>query len=122
VGRAPVALLKKLGISLALGTDSLASNDSLSLWDEMRYLLDQFPGNFTPSEVLSMTTIGAARHLALAERFGSLDKGKSADLLVMKLPDQHSSGEALHEALIHSGELLQVFLAGNPAVSREAFS
>jgi hypothetical protein len=40
----------------------------------------------------------------------------------MKLPDQHSSGEALHEALIHSGELLQVFLAGNPAVSREAFS
>ncbi|GLI38894.1 amidohydrolase family protein [Geobacter hydrogenophilus] len=121
VGRAPVVLLKKLGVPLALGTDSLASNDSLSLWDEMRYLLDTFPGIFAPSEVLSMTTIGSARQLALADRTGSLDKGKHADFLVMKLPGRNGSGEALHEALIHSGEILQVFLAGNLVVSREAF-
>ncbi|MBT1077129.1 amidohydrolase family protein [Geobacter grbiciae] len=119
VGRAPVVLLKRLGVPLALGTDSLASNDSLSLWDEMRYLLDTFPGIFTPTEVLSMTTIGSARQLALADRTGSLDKGKHADFLVMKLPGRNSSGEALHEALIHS-EILQVFLAGNLVVSREA--
>ncbi|ABB31876.1 amidohydrolase [Geobacter metallireducens RCH3] len=122
VGRAPVVLLKRLGVPLALGTDSLASNDSLSLWDEMRYLLDTFPGIFTPTEALSMTTIGSARQLALADRTGSLDKGKHADFLVMKLPGRNGSGEALHEALIHSGEILQVFLAGNLVVSREAFS
>lgn len=122
VGRAPVVLLKKLGVPLALGTDSLASNDSLSLWDEMRYLLDTFPGIFTPTEVLSMTTIGSARQLALADRTGSLDQGKHADFLVMKLPGRDGSGEALHEALIHSGEILQVFLAGNLVVSREVFS
>lgn len=118
VGRAPVALLKKFSIPLALGTDSLASNDSLSLWDEMRYLLDLFPGIFTPSEVLSMTTTIPARQLALADKIGSLDAGKRGDLLVMKLPSRHGSGEGLLEALIHSGELLRVYLAGHPVVSR----
>ena len=112
VGRAPAALLKKVGIGLALGTDSLASNDSLSLWDEMRYLLDQFPGVFTPSEVLTMTTIEPARQLALADRVGSLEEGKRADLLVMKLPDRQYAGEDLHEAVIHAGELLHVVLSG----------
>lgn len=118
VGRAPVALLKKLGIPLALGTDSLASNDSLSLWDEMRYLLDMFPGIFAPSEVLSMTTIGPAGQLALSNSIGSLDAGKRADLLVVRLPARHGSGEGLHEALIYSGELIRVHLAGHPVVSR----
>jgi len=112
VGRAPVALLKKLGIPLALGTDSLASNDSLSLWDEMRYLLDLFPGVFTPSEVLAMATIGSARPLALTARVGSLEAGKRADFLVMKLPDGQHSGENLHDAIIHAGELLHVILSG----------
>ena len=52
VGRAPAPLLKKCGIPLALGTDSLASNDSLSLWDEMRFFRREFPGEFTPEEIL----------------------------------------------------------------------
>ncbi|WP_306533461.1 amidohydrolase family protein [Geobacter sp.] len=120
VGRAPAALLKKLGIPLALGTDSLASNDSLSLWDEMRYLINLFPGVFTPSEVLAMTTLGSARNLALADKIGSLDKGKRADLLVMKLPDQYGSGEGLYEALIHSAELLHVIPCGKHPASPQA--
>lgn len=112
VGRAPAALLKKLGIQLALGTDSLASNDSLSLWDEMRYLLDQFPGVFTPTEALAMTTINPARQMALADRVGSLETGKRADLLVMKLPNRQSSEEGLYEAIIHAAELRHVILSG----------
>lgn len=112
VGRAPVALLKKLGIGLALGTDSLASNDSLSLWDEMRYLLDLFAGTFTPSEALTMATLGSARPLALADRVGSLETGKQADFLVMQLPDRQYAGEELPEVVIHAGELLHVVLSG----------
>jgi len=104
--------LKKLGIPLSLGTDSLASNDSLSLWDEMRYLLDLFPDVFTPSEVLAMATLGPARQLALADWAGSLEKGKRADLLVIKLPDPQSTGEGLHEAVIGNGELIHVILSG----------
>uniref|UniRef100_A0A831XK32 Metal-dependent hydrolase n=1 Tax=Geobacter metallireducens TaxID=28232 RepID=A0A831XK32_GEOME len=112
VGRAPAALLKKLGIPLALGTDSLASNDSLSLWDEMRCLMAHFPGVFTPSEVLAMATLGAARPLAMADQVGSLETGKRADFLVMELPGRQHSGENLHDAVIHAGELLHVILSG----------
>lgn len=119
VGRASVALLKKLGIPLALGTDSLASNDSLSLWDEMRYLLDLFSGVFTPSEVLAMGTLGSARPLALDNQVGSLESGKRADFLVMQLPARQYAGETLHEAVIHAGQLLHVILCGRFTVRPE---
>lgn len=112
VGRAPVSLLKKLGIPLALGTDSLASNDSLSLWDEMRYLLDLFPGVFTPSEVLAMATLGSAQQLAITDRVGSIETDKRADFLVIKLPDRQYRDESLFESIIRTGELLHVALSG----------
>ncbi|MFQ5962178.1 MAG: amidohydrolase family protein, partial [Candidatus Methylomirabilales bacterium] len=37
VGRAPLKAFRDRGIPVGLGTDSLASNDSLSLWDEIRF-------------------------------------------------------------------------------------
>ena len=47
VGTAPVGLYKKAGVPLALGTDSLASNDSLSLWDEIAFARSVYP-EFSP--------------------------------------------------------------------------
>ena len=111
VGRAPAALLKKTGIPLALGTDSLASNDSLSLWDEMRFLRRQFPGVFTPEEVLEMATMGAAGSLHVRHEAGSLEKGKKADFLVMKTAPHRSMTE-LPEAMIEEGHLEEVFIGG----------
>jgi len=113
VGIAPAALLKKRGIPLALGTDSLASNDSLSLWDEMRFLLDTFSGVFTPAEALEMATLGAARALSLADRIGSLEAGKRADFLLVELPGGVTD-TTLHETLIQAGDLFEVFIAGSP--------
>lgn len=111
VGRAPVALLKKAGIPLALGTDSLASNDTLSLWDEMRFLRRQFPGVFTPGEVLKLATLGAAGALHVEGASGSLERGKRADFLVMKTAPVRSLTE-LPEALIEAGQLEEVFIGG----------
>ena len=112
VGNAPAALLKKAGIPLALGTDSLASNDSLSLWDEMRFLRRQFPGLFTPEEVLAMVTTSAARALRIDDAVGSLDRGKRADFLVMRLPEGTLQDDVL-DALIEEARLEELFLAGN---------
>jgi cytosine/adenosine deaminase-related metal-dependent hydrolase len=109
VGKAPVALLKKTGIPLALGTDSLASNDSLSLWDEMRFLRREFPGTFSPAELLDLVTINAARALSLDGETGSLEKGKRADFLVMKTS---SPAHELAEALIEEGQIEEVFVGG----------
>lgn len=111
VGKAPAPLLKNFGIPLALGTDSLASNDSLSLWDEMRFLRREFPGLFTPDEVVEMATLGAAKALHLESEAGSLEKGKRADFLVLTPPEKTSPID-LAEALIEESRLDEVFVGG----------
>ncbi len=111
VGKAPAPLLKNYGIPLALGTDSLASNDSLSLWDEMRFLRREFPGLFTPDEVVEMATLGAAKALHLESEAGSLEKGKRADFLVLT-PPRITSPNELAEALIEESRLDEVFIGG----------
>jgi cytosine/adenosine deaminase-related metal-dependent hydrolase len=111
VGKAPAALLKKAGIPLALGTDSLASNDSLSLWDEMRFLLKAFPGTFSPVEVLQMATLGGAHALHLEGEVGSLEKDKQADFLVVKLSRLPSPAELI-EVIIEESQIEEIYLNG----------
>lgn len=113
VGRAPVHLLKTAGIPLSLGTDSLASNDSLSLWDEIRFVLADTPDAFTSEELLRMASLGGAEVLGLDNETGSLEKGKRADFLVLGKP-QGVSGKDMYRALIEEGRLDEVFVAGVP--------
>ncbi|WP_243373564.1 amidohydrolase family protein [Geotalea sp. SG265] len=113
VGRAPLQLFRKLGIPMAIGTDSLASNDSLSLWDEMSFLLKEFPGGFRHDELLSMATLAGAKILGIEEDFGSLEQGKRADFLVMGI-DGAAPGDDPYRAVIEKARLDHVYLAGNP--------
>ena len=110
VGRAPVALFKELGIPLAIGTDSLASNDSLSLWDELRYALDVFSSELAPSELLKIATIGGAAALGRAEEFGSLEAGKRADFQVIEHFGNGAAG--IVERVMRSGTVREVYSGG----------
>jgi len=111
VGRAPHHLLKNAGIPLALGTDSLASNDSLSLWDEMRYLQGSAPDAFNAEELLAMATLGGARALGIEAKAGSLQAGKRADFLIFSGCDLLSE-KSLYQGILEKGRLEQVYLAG----------
>ena len=82
VGTAPVGLYKKAGVSLALGTDSLASNDSLSLWDEVAFARTVYP-ELSPAELLRIATCGGAQALGLASEMGELTTGSGAHLQVL---------------------------------------
>lgn len=68
------------GINVCLGTDSLASNSSLSILDELRYLRRQYE-DAPASTLLEMGTIRAARALGMGDSIGSLRPGKLADFL-----------------------------------------
>jgi len=113
VGSAPVHLLKKLGIPLALGTDSLASNDSLSLFDEMIFLLERFPQHVSPADALRMATLSAASVIGREGEIGSISKGKRADFLILSLPDSRS-GDDIHDRILRDGRLQEVYVSGSP--------
>jgi cytosine/adenosine deaminase-related metal-dependent hydrolase len=83
VGKAPVALYRKAGVPLALGTDSLASCDSLSVWDEMAFAHNWFQGELSPAELLTMATINGARALGVAADQGELKPGLGCNFQVL---------------------------------------
>lgn len=77
VGRAPVAAMRRRGITVALGTDSLASVDDLDPYAELATLLSLHE-ELSPAEALQMQTLDAARVLDVDGRFGSFAPGKLA--------------------------------------------
>jgi cytosine/adenosine deaminase-related metal-dependent hydrolase len=80
VGRAPVKAMLDAGLLPALGTDSLASNPVLNIWQEMNILREEQP-DIRPSFIFGMATRGGAEALGLADRFGVLRPGALAPFL-----------------------------------------
>ncbi len=77
------------GVRVALGTDSLASNPDLDLLAEARFLRQQT--DVAGETILDMATLSGAAALGWADVTGSLEPGKSADLIVVPLPDQDAA-------------------------------
>jgi cytosine/adenosine deaminase-related metal-dependent hydrolase len=74
--------LRSLDLNICLGTDSLASNESLSLFDEMRAFQKEFP-TVSPEEVLQMVTVNAATALRQGKVLGRIRPGFLADLVAV---------------------------------------
>ncbi len=81
VGRAPWQVYRQAGVTLCVGTDSLASNADLDLWNEARLLIDA--GAAAPGEVLSWLTAGGARALGVEKDHGTLEPGRIAGYTVV---------------------------------------
>jgi aminodeoxyfutalosine deaminase len=73
-------------IPIALGTDGLSSNPDLDMLAEMRFLHHRRP-DIPPGLILRMATLAGAEALGWTDVTGSLTPGKSADLVVLPLPD-----------------------------------
>jgi 5-methylthioadenosine/S-adenosylhomocysteine deaminase len=90
-GFCPVDRLLQAGINVALGTDGAASNNDLDMFSEMRTAALLAKGvaddasALPASKALSMATINGARALGLEQETGSLEVGKSADLVAVDL-------------------------------------
>jgi cytosine/adenosine deaminase-related metal-dependent hydrolase len=93
-------------INVCIGTDSLASNPSLSVLDELRFLRHAAP-DVPASTLLEMATVRGARALGFEHQTGSLAPGKYADIVVIPLdaagargPDEH--GDQGWESILNS--------------------
>lgn len=91
-GHAPFQLsaLRGLGYNICLGTDSLASNDDLSLFAEMRQLAKLEPA-LPARELLAMVTINPAAALGRATRLGRVAAGAFADLIALPFGEKLQS-------------------------------
>lgn len=72
------------GVNVCLGTDSLVSNDSLSILDEIRFLHEQYP-DFSVETLLKMGTLNGAVALGWQDKIGRLTVGMEADLTAVPL-------------------------------------
>lgn len=92
-GVAPVPLMLKMDLPVGLGTDGAASNNDLSLWEEMdtaAKLHKVFSGDpkvVTAEQAFEMATIRGARALHLEKIIGSIETGKRADLVIVDFDD-----------------------------------
>lgn len=90
-GICPVETLKSRGLNVALGTDSVASNNDLDMISEMRSaaflskLSTLNPESLTAEEALKMATLNSAKALGIDHLTGSLTIGKSADFIAIDL-------------------------------------
>jgi cytosine/adenosine deaminase-related metal-dependent hydrolase len=73
------------GVPVAIGTDSLASVDSLNLFDELAELRRVAPDVAAASLLESATRVGADA-LGCGARYGTLTPGKSAALIAVAVP------------------------------------
>jgi 5-methylthioadenosine/S-adenosylhomocysteine deaminase len=114
-GVAPVVALLRSGVNVALGTDGAASNHSQDLFETMKTasLLQkvhhQNPGIIDPYAVLHMATAGGARALGLSSSCGTIDVGKRADLILIRLDAVHNQPvNDLFSQLVHCAKASDV--------------
>jgi hypothetical protein len=83
VAKRHVGQANELGVKLMAGTDSIDSYvfSGSSLHDELQMLVD---AGLSPLQALRSATIGPAIFAGLEQRFGTVETGKQADLLLLK--------------------------------------
>lgn len=94
-GIAPVPEMIKAGVTVGLGTDGPASNNTLDMFKEMntaaklQKIAQKDPAVMNAQVVLDMSTAGGARVLSLEKELGRLVPGFLADLIVVDLNQPH---------------------------------
>ena len=108
----PFALrrLVELGFNVCLGTDSLASNSSLSLFAEMRAVREAHP-DLLSERILEMATLNGARALHQEGDLGKIRAGFLADLIA--LPIANPSSDVFTEIVFWDKTVSWIMLAGS---------
>jgi len=78
-----IDLLRASKVKLVLGTDSLASNGTLSIWDEIVAIRNAY-AHVPLSELLCWATLNGADFLGLSNRLGSFDGGKQPGVVCIQ--------------------------------------
>ena len=125
-GICPAVTLRNRGVTVALGTDNVAANNSYDMVAEMRIaglVASHREGRAQPlssRELVRMATIDGARALGLEHEIGSLAPGKAADIIALDLSGPgYSETPEVETLLVYSGsgrDVRHVWIAGEQIV------
>lgn len=136
MGIAPLPLFFEHGITVGLGTDSPASNNTVDPFDEMRIGLllqrgvsgeSDFFRYFTARTFIRLATIWGARALGLEDEVGSLEPGKRADMIAVDLsssPHMVPTADP-YSALVHAAnqkDISMTMVAGRIVFDRGEYT
>ncbi len=94
-GIAPVQKMLNSGLSVGIGTDGSASNNDVDMFGEMstaaklHKVRDFDPTAMSAETVLRAATLGGAAVLGAADKIGSIEIGKKADMIMLDLRQPH---------------------------------
>lgn len=115
-GIAPIGEFVSAGLRVGLGTDSLASNNVLDMFGEMRVAIMLHRASamdsswLTAHQMLEMATLGGARVLGIGDQVGSIEPGKRADLIAVDMEYSHFSPiDDPVSAVVYGGNQEDVF-------------
>jgi len=89
MGFAPIRAMRQAGLTVALGTDGAASHncqdmiETLKIAALLQKMAQEDPTAITAAQALDMATVDGARAIGQADRLGSLEAGKQADLFIL---------------------------------------
>lgn len=125
-GICPAVSLREAGVTVALGTDNVAANNSYDMVAEMRVaglVASHREGRAQPIsslELVRMATIEGAKALGIEHETGSLEAGKSADMIAIDLRGAgYSETPDVETLLVYSGsgrDVRHAWVAGEQLV------
>ncbi|GAC1348652.1 MAG: amidohydrolase family protein [Ktedonobacteraceae bacterium] len=113
-GRMPIEAYQEADVLVAMGTDSLSSSPSLSVWEEATYAMKTHRSvgvKLDAHDLLRICTLDGARALGFDDRLGSLERGKLARLAVGRMNPRSEIKQAET-----ADEMLQMLWDGNVTV------
>jgi cytosine/adenosine deaminase-related metal-dependent hydrolase len=122
-GAAPVAAMRRSGVTIGLGVDGAASNEAGRMVDELRESLlgarrRDGPPALSVRHALNMATTGGARCLGREAELGSLEEGKLADIALWNVSGLAGAGieDPVCTLVLGAPTLERLFVAGRPLV------
>jgi 5-methylthioadenosine/S-adenosylhomocysteine deaminase len=126
-GVAPVTRMLALDLAVGLGPDGPAgSNNDFNMFEEMdlaaklQKVTTMNPQALPASLALEMATIRGARALGMEKEIGSLERGKRADLITVRIDSAHA--QPLYDAVsqmvyaLKGSDVRDVMVNGKPVV------
>jgi cytosine/adenosine deaminase-related metal-dependent hydrolase len=108
--------MQEQGINVCLGTDSMASNDSLNMLDEMQQMAQVFP-RLSAQELLEMATVNGAKAMNQTGKLGTITAGAWADLIAAPL---EGGGVDPYESIVFANKTVSFSMVGGEVLFDEA--